>query len=73
MHNGLYALLSGTGRSSLAAGHKVRGDHNAKVKLSPTLAPDEVSYRYKGSNSSSSTGSCCSCSRGSSTILNCIC
>ena len=42
MYNGLYARLTGTGRSSLAAGHKVRGDHNAKVKLSPTLAPDEV-------------------------------
>jgi len=31
-----------TGRVNIAAGHKVRGDHNAKMKLVATLAPDEV-------------------------------
>jgi predicted nucleic acid binding AN1-type Zn finger protein len=31
------------GRTNIAAGHKVKGDHNAKVRLAPTLAPDEVS------------------------------
>ena len=47
------AYLTGIGRSRLTAGHKVRGDHNAKVKHSPTLAPDEVSNRYRDSSCSS--------------------
>jgi hypothetical protein len=33
------------GRTSIAAGHKVKGDHNAKERLRPTLAPDEVRHR----------------------------
>jgi hypothetical protein len=35
----------GLGRTSIAAGHKVKGDHNAKERLKPTLAPDEVRHR----------------------------
>jgi hypothetical protein len=31
------------GRSNIAMGHKIRGDHNAKTRLMPTLAPNEVS------------------------------
>jgi hypothetical protein len=35
------------GRSNIAMGHKIRGDHNAKTRLIPTLAPNEVSqYRW---------------------------
>ena len=30
------------GRNNIATGHKVKGDHNAKLKLLATLAPDEV-------------------------------
>lgn len=30
------------GRSNVAMGHKIRGDHNARTRLTPTLAADEV-------------------------------
>jgi hypothetical protein len=38
------------GRTNIAAGHKVKGDHNAKVRLAPTLAPDEVSLHRPGAH-----------------------
>ena len=30
------------GRQSIAAGHKIKGDANTRLKLTPQLAPDEV-------------------------------
>lgn len=40
----MYARVVHAGRNSMTAGHKVRGDHNARVKLTERLAPDEVMF-----------------------------